>query len=51
MEWITLSFGKFQRESTKIDNECTYKPWEGNKCFFTEALSLFGIDTSKFHFA
>lgn len=37
--------------SAKDDNECTYKPWEGNKCFFTEALSLFGIDTSKFHFA
>lgn len=37
--------------SAKDDNECTYKPWEGNKCFFTEALSLFDIDPSKFHFA
>ena len=37
--------------SAKDDNECTYKPWKGNKCFFTEALSLFGIDASKFHFA
>lgn len=37
--------------SAKDDNECIYKPWEGNKCFFTEALSLFDIDPSKFHFA
>lgn len=35
----------------KDDYECTFKPWEGNECVFTAALSLFGIDPSKFHFA
>jgi len=35
--------------SAKQDNECTYKPWEGNICFFTEALKLFDIEPTKFH--
>lgn len=36
--------------SAKDDSECTYKPWMGNKCFFTEALKIYDIDPSKFHF-
>lgn len=35
--------------TAKEDKECTYKPWEGNNCFFTEALKIFNIDSSKFH--